>query len=278
MPDVDFPRSDVRIDSLRKLGEGREAEVFRWNDTAALKLAHQVAARPRLAAEATAMRAAEVTGVQMARLLGTVELEGRPGIIMELLDGPDQLTLLSRRPWMVWSVGRNLGRLHARLHSTTVGHDLRSLRDALRIAIGESPLVPDDVKRTALSALERLPDGDFVCHGDFHPGNVVETGDGPKVIDWANATRGDRLADLARTAVMFSGDDVGSNPPLLLRILNRFGRRIVWLGYSRTYRRLRPYRKQELDAWIPVVAAQRLTEQIPGEREHLLQLARSQRR
>lgn len=277
MANLDFTPSNVRVDSLARLGEGRGAAVFRWDGASAVKVAHQEDARSWCRAEAEAMQAAEATGVPMARLIGTVELEGRPGIIMELLDGPDQLTLLSRKPWRVWSVGCTLGRLHARLHSVPAGTSLPSLKDAVRNSIEESPLVPDDVKHIARVALDRLPDGDFVCHGDFHPGNIIETARGPRVIDWPGTTRGDRHADLARTSVLFSGTDVGAKPPLVLRVLNRAGRRIVWLGYTRTYRRLRPYRQKDVDAWIPVAAAHRLTDEIPGERERLLRIVRSSR-
>lgn len=274
MADLSFPPSDINPATLRKLGEGRQAEVFAWSEAEVIKLFRGTDARASATHEAAAMLAAEASGVPMARLLGTATADGRPGILMEPLHGPDQLTLLGRQPWRLWSVGRTLGQLHAQLHSGPLGRGLPSLKEALQASIESSSLVPDDVQRAALAALEQLPDGEFVCHGDFHPGNVIETTDGPKVIDWSNAVRGDRHADLARTKVMFAGGDVGVNPPLLIRLLNHVGRRIVWQAYMRAYRRLRPFHQADLDAWIPVVAAQRLTEQIPGEREVLLQLAR----
>ena len=274
MSELEFPHPDVRVDGLVRLGEGRAAEVFRWGDGAAVKLMRRPDSRRFVIVEAAAMQAAEATGIPMAKFIGTIEIDRRPGIVIQLADGPDQLTLLGRKPWKVWSVGCALGRLHAQLHSSPVGVELRSLKDAVSASIEASALVPEDVRSIALAALERLPDGDFVCHGDFHPGNVIETSDGPKVIDWANAVRGDRLADVARTTILFSGKDVGANPPLLLRLMNRLGRAVVWSGYSRTYRRLRPYGQAAVDAWIPVIAAQRLTDDIPGEREHLLRLVR----
>jgi thiamine kinase-like enzyme len=43
-----------------------------------------------------------------------------------------------------------------------------------------------------------------MCHGDLHPGNVIMAGDGPVIIDWFDASRGDPVADIARTSLLMS--------------------------------------------------------------------------
>ncbi|MFC2013409.1 phosphotransferase family protein [Chloroflexota bacterium] len=57
--------------------------------------------------------------------------------------------------------------------------------------------MPSRVKEVVLEALEQLPDGSAVCHGDFHPRNIIISSRGPVIIDWANATQGNPLADVA---------------------------------------------------------------------------------
>ena len=43
-----------------------------------------------------------------------------------------------------------------------------------------------------------------VCHGDFHPSNVIVDKDGRlHVIDWSHATQGNGSADAARTFLLF---------------------------------------------------------------------------
>ncbi len=42
-----------------------------------------------------------------------------------------------------------------------------------------------------------------VCHGDFHPLNVVVDGGRASVIDWTDAGLGPREADVARTILIF---------------------------------------------------------------------------
>jgi hypothetical protein len=51
-------------------------------------------------------------------------------------------------------------------------------------------------------ALELLPERagtPLLCHGDMHPSNVIVSEDGPVIVDWFDASRGDRVADVARS-------------------------------------------------------------------------------
>jgi tRNA A-37 threonylcarbamoyl transferase component Bud32 len=46
--------------------------------------------------------------------------------------------------------------------------------------------------------------GLVVMHGDLHPYNVIQTADGPVVIDWRNAEEGPPEFDIAMTAIIFA--------------------------------------------------------------------------
>ncbi|MFD1910018.1 phosphotransferase family protein [Paenibacillus rhizoplanae] len=54
-----------------------------------------------------------------------------------------------------------------------------------------------------LSRLAELPDGEKLCHGDFHPDNILMD-DKLWVIDWMTGVRGNPAADVARSVIMFS--------------------------------------------------------------------------
>jgi aminoglycoside phosphotransferase (APT) family kinase protein len=136
--------------------------------------------------------------------------------------------------------------------------------------------VPQRLAEFAVSVLKELPDGDRLCHGDFHPGNIIRTDGEPVLIDWTNVTRGDPNADLARTNLMLR---VGEPPPgssALLRALAqfgaRFGRSILLSAYLRAYRRARTPDAALVKQWQVPVAANRVVENIEGERAALLSI------
>ncbi|HLF73012.1 MAG TPA: aminoglycoside phosphotransferase family protein [Anaerolineales bacterium] len=114
-----------------------------------------------------------------------------------------------------------------------------------------------------LDSLEPLPDGDRLCHGDFHPANIILTGRGPVIIDWMDATRGHPLADVA-----------GLPESLPARLMVRSFRGIIRREYLRRYFRDQPTERKLLQAWLPILAAARLSEVIPEERGTLLSIVR----
>lgn len=257
---------------LERLGAGREAEVFAWDEGRVLRLARDPEAAGMIERERLALAAAHGAGARVPGAYERVTVDGRPGVILDRVDGADLLEWLGRRPWALRSVARTLGRQHAALHRVEAPAGLPSLRDDLGRRL-RSTLVPDDVRRRALARLDRLPDGDRLLHGDFHPANLLRTGDGCVVIDWTNGTSGDPAADVARTLLLMGGKPTG-DVPAFVRRLAPVARGIVVAGYLRAYARELPLDRDRVERWLPVWAAARLSEDIESDRELLLARAR----
>ena len=147
---------------------------------------------------------------------------------------------------------------------------------ALRLA--HDPARAAQVEREALALAAAhaagAPDGDRLCHGDFHPANVLDAADGPMVIDWTLAARGDPAADVARTRLLLLGGAVPDYAPLLARKLDRLGRRMLFGAYLHGYRRARALDLTLVRRWEHVCTVARLAEGIDAEREALLMRAR----
>ena len=269
--DLAFAPSAFAVKDLERIGEGRQAELFVWPAGGVLKLFR----KPNLAparSEADMMHLLVPVGLPMPGLLDTVMVEERPGIVMERLIGPDQLSILGRKPWTVLRVGTTLGHLHATLHAAVAPQGLRSLKPSMQTEIADSDLVPLNIKSLALGDLDRLPDGNAICHWDFHPGNVIETKAGPKIIDWPNVHCGDRLADVTRTLLILQGGALPPGAPFIVRTLTTFGRSILSRQYIKAYHRQLPFEPRKLDAWRRVSLTSRLSYGLPEEREQLLRL------
>ncbi|HKB49344.1 MAG TPA: phosphotransferase, partial [Ktedonobacterales bacterium] len=120
-----------------------------------------------------------------------------------------------------------------------------------------------------------LPGGDALCHGDYHPDNVLMTRHGLIIIDWGGASSGHPLADVARTALLLQ---VGELPTSHLnRWLLASARAFVRRAYARRYLRHRPASAKELAAWRLPIAVARLGEEIAEEKSKLLRLIEAAR-
>ena len=254
---------------LELLGAGREAEVFAWDNGRVLRLARDASDTEMIEREAIALAAAHRAGANVPGVHERVTVDGRPGVVLDRIDGVGLLEQLAARPWSVRAVARTLGAEHAALHRIQSPAALPKLHDELRHRLA-SPLVPEDVRVRALERLAALPDGDRLLHGDFHPANLLRTEHGCLVIDWTNGASGDPAADVARTILLVGGGKLADGTPVVIRVLAPIARRFLVTGYLRTYARDAPLDRALVDRWLPVWAAARLAEGIAQERDFLL--------
>ena len=254
-----------------RIGQGRTAEIFTWGEDEVLKLFRPEFSSAEVSAhEAELARMIYAAGAPSPAIGDLVEIDGRAGIIYERIDGPSLEARVTANLWRIPEVARTLAETQVAVQSCSVPA-LQPLRDLLRWKIGHAAPLSAALRARALSALERLPDGTALCHGDFHLGNVLLSRRGPLVIDWENATNGHPLADVARTLVTLRLGWVYTKSPAQHMLL-RGAITVLLAFYLHRYRQLRPAPRQELDAWMLPVAAGRLSEAIAEEQPHLLAL------
>lgn len=259
---------------LTKIAEGREAEMFEWEDGKILRLGRGDNAAEQVNWQAMTLGHAAACGIRVPHVYGRAELMGRPGLIMERVPGVDLLTVVGRKPWKVLEVAGVCARVHAEMHESAAPPEVMPLKERIRQMVKTSELVPGEVRDFVLAELVELPDGDRLLHGDFHAGNIMMNGEEPVVIDWSNVARGDPMADVARTWMMHQ---FGSLPPgtgLVLRVMAAGGRRLLVDSYIRAYRRERPLDMSLMRRWAFVRVGDRLVEGIEEERPALLRFLR----
>ena len=212
-----------------KIAEGREAEVYTWDSDAAAVLKLYRPGYCGHVAEAAALT--RLGGEVAPRLIDDFDLDGRHGLLLERLDGSDMLAMLERKPWRLLAYGRTLAEAHIRIHTVRAPTDLPDARQALATRIGIAPLRPE-LHEFARRTLDGLPTGDRLCHGDFHPGNVLVGADRVSVIDWTNATRGVPESDFARTMLLLEQADPLPGTSLVFRGLMAAGRSLFAHAYA----------------------------------------------
>jgi aminoglycoside phosphotransferase (APT) family kinase protein len=273
-------RSDARAAEAAptRLAEGREAEIFAWAEGEVLRLYRDPQAHDRADREMAALAAVRSALPHVPAPHGRMDWRGRPGILMQRLDGHGVLSEIQRRPWRVWALARLCGRVHADLNRVRAPAQLPGLREVLRARIEATEAIPLELRRAALDELGSLPDGDALCHGDFQPDNVLLCRTGPVVIDWSNAACGDPCGDFARTALMMQLGSLAPGSPPLIRWGSGIGRGFFTRAYLAGYRETTRYEDGAVSRWKLVRAVERLADGIPEERASLLRAAERLRR
>ncbi len=253
------------------LGRGRQAEIYAWGEGEVVKLFYASFSAGSIEHEYRVTRLVWKAGLPVPAVKELIEIDGRTGIVYERIEGTSLLGQLRSHPWKLTRIARLLAELHAEIHRHALDDPgIPSLKDVLQNRIERAKQLEGPLRERALETLRRLPDGNGLCHGDFHPDNIILTASGPIVIDWPAVKRGDPFADAAMTSLLLRA---GSPPEgSVQKALANTVRLIVHQVYMQTYLRLRNASAGEVMKWMLPVAAARLGENIPGESAALLRM------
>ncbi len=188
-----------------KIGEGVFADVHAWGAGQVVKLSKPGLPHWLLQHEARMTRAVFAAGGPAPEVLGEVTLGGRFGIVLPRFDGPTLRQALHTGAITPEQAGAILATLCLAVHETPPPPAALSLRQAMdaRLRFAGSAL-PERIISGVLARIEHVGAGDVLCHSDLHPGNVIMTAQGPKLIDWLGAARAPAAYEIAQCHVLIS--------------------------------------------------------------------------
>lgn len=244
--------------------------MYKWHDGCVLKLFRADWARTDVEHEARAASVVADAGLA-PKVYDVIQSGERVGIVYERVYGTTMLHALAREPWSVLRHARLLAELHVQMHRC-VGQALPSQRARLEQRVRNAPSVREAVREIALRTIASLPDDNKLCHGDFHPDNVMLSQRGPVIIDWSDVTCGNPFADVARTSLLLQVGEAPPNATLFMRSLIALLRRVFHRTYLRQYARAQPSARTQINRWLLPLAVARLDENILDERAKLMPL------
>ncbi len=264
----------------KRLGVGANAEVYEYGEGKVIKLFFNRELAGGIHNELKNTMAVWKLGLPVPRPYEIVEMDDRPGLVMEQIKGGplvarmfgehhlDQMRLLARV----------LHQIQSAPGDAVSASGLRPIKGYLAWQAYNQTELTWVERRLVVHALADLPDGNCVCHGDFHMLNVMMNGETPVVIDWQGANTGDRCYDvmqlflLLRYAVIPAG-------MLPQEAINGFyaTREAMERTFMEEYHALMGVTQEEIEAWFLPCAASRLSTSVLPE-EHDAVLAELQRR
>jgi uncharacterized protein (TIGR02172 family) len=252
------------------IGEGNTAEVYAWGEKEILKLFRQNFYIEGIEREYRTSKEIERLGIPVPKAGIMIELEGRNGITYERIIGSSMLSQIMKKPFTGGKFAKDLAELHYQIHKCK-GEGLPNYKEVLEWNIRHAELLTDIEKFAILNQLEQLPEGEALCHGDFHPGNIMTKEEKSYVLDWMTAAVGNPCADVARTVLLIKDAALPEGMPRMVGyIIERVRRRLAKI-YLKKYLHLSGIKLEEINRWrVPIMAA-RLLEWVPeAEKNNLL--------
>jgi aminoglycoside phosphotransferase (APT) family kinase protein len=199
----------------RLLGEvvarGSRSSVHSYGRGAVVKV--PVASTPEdwIRYEARYAEAARAAGAPAPRLLGIEQIAGRAASVWERVGERSMWQHVVDRPDRSAELGRQLADVQRALFALVPSVTLPRQRDRLVSKIRRAATTVDASLARALEFLPAQASTLRLCHGDLHPSNIILGRDGPVIVDWFDASRGDPIADVARSSLTLMSD--GADPP-----------------------------------------------------------------
>ena len=257
------------------IGQGRTAEIFEWGEDKILKLFRPGISKALSEAEYKASFEISKKINSSPKVYDFVKIDSRDGIIYERINGTTMLKILSTKPWKLSKEAHRLAQLHKSIQQE-VDFELPKYTDRLKLSISEVDLLSDDLKEKLYKYIDTLPDDNILCHGDFHPDNILITKDKAIIIDWMTAAKGNPLADVARTSIMLKFGDVPGKSPIEKNLIDLF-RKKLYLEYIKEYINISKVNINQIKKWELPIAAARLIEWLPeSEKRNLLSFVTSE--
>jgi aminoglycoside phosphotransferase (APT) family kinase protein len=252
--------------SLKPLGDvvarGSRSVVHAYGRGAVVKVPKPTTPASWIRAEAAYVEAVRAVGAPAPRLLGMEEVFGRPASIWERVDGPLLWQEVVDDPARSADVGRRLADVQLALFELIPPVTLPSQRDRLVSKIRWSVANVDASLARALELLPERTGTPRLCHGDLHPSNVIMSDDGPVLVDWFDACRGEPVADVARSSLTLLAD--GASTPSHLPGSDRGTLAVLTRAYLGRLQESLDIPPKLLSRWQAINAAARLAEGMPS--------------
>jgi aminoglycoside phosphotransferase (APT) family kinase protein len=242
------------------IARGNTSDIWPWTETTVVKVLRPEIPAHWAAVEADIVARVHAAGLPVPDTEGVTEVQGRTGIVLERVEGQSMWERMKSNPYEIADLVRVMVELQVRLHETEVP-GLPDLVRRLGSKIDEAVQISADERSRAQQMLVGLPAGTSLCHGDFHPANVVLTAAGPVILDWFDAASGHAVADHVRSSLLMRPPEEnswlrGASRELLDTVHDAYISRLVDVGL--------------IDAgafapWEAVLAVARLSEPVPSD-------------
>ncbi|KAB2451771.1 aminoglycoside phosphotransferase family protein [Bacillus sp. CH126_4D] len=232
------------------IAKGNTAEIYLY-DTKVVKLFNEYLPDTESMNEAKKQKYAYSCGLSVPNVFEVTKIKNRQAIIMEYVKGDSIGNLL-------------LNNLNEAEHYINICVNEQKKIHAIRVNTDEMEAMGERLERqiTTVHKLNKKQKGDILnklhsikfesrlCHGDFHPFNLILSEKNVNIIDWVDASSGDIRADVFRTYLLYAQSYIE-----------------LAEMYLQIYCSNTDLTRDEIFQWAPIMIAARFSEKVSPQNE-----------
>jgi hypothetical protein len=188
---------------------------------------------------------------------------------VEKICGDSMLAFIKNYPLRLLQEAFLLAQLHLETSKTKVNLPLHSAKERAKFLVHKSTLLSTEMKGFIDSFIDELPEGEAICHGDFHPGNILKSNGENYIIDWFGAYQGDILSDVAHSYLVMKNVPVIPGLSKAQHMFMKIAGNLLANQYLGAFYRIHRFNWSEFSKWLVVKAAERSFYGLPSEKTAL---------
>lgn len=235
---------------------GNTAKIFLYKNKI-IKLFNDYLPDTESVYEANKQSFAYSCGLSVPNVLDVTKINGKQAIIMEYVEGKTLGELLSENKEKLGYYMDLFVDSQRKIHLVKAD-SLEPMSEKLHRQIQSAHILDQRYKSHLLKKQDEMTFEKRLCHGDFHPFNLIISGNDVTIIDWVDSSAGDVRADVYRTYLLYSQFSMYLADMYLLLYCEKSG-----------------CSKDEIFQWAPIIAGARLSEGGTSEQaEQLLRIVK----
>lgn len=253
------------INRLSLIAKGGEADVYDIGDGKVLRVLRNQNGRS-FGTEKELFPLLGKHHISVPTVYEYIETDDMIAITMQKISGISMLDQLRHHPFQIIHGIEKFAGMHAHLLNIHSGGKLYSIHDIVSRLTLQASFLDQKLIDFVWKLLKELPVSDCLCHGDFHPGNILIQDNTCYIIDWGAAYCGNYVSDIAHTYLLMT------NVPMIPG-QNRMQHAIIsGIGHfmSKTYLKqilkLKEFSLSDFSKWTVIMALKRVCYGMPSEK------------
>ncbi|MED2793267.1 aminoglycoside phosphotransferase family protein [Bacillus wiedmannii] len=232
------------------IAKGNTAEIYLY-DTKIVKLFKEYLPNTESMNEAKKQKYAYSCGLSVPNVFEVTKIKNRQAIIMEYVKGDSIGDLLLNNLNGAEYYINICVNAQKKIHAIRVNTDeMEAMGERLERQIKSVHKLDEKQKESILNKLNSIKFEPRLCHGDFHPFNLILSEKNVSIIDWVDACSGDIRADVFRTYLLYAQSHIE-----------------LAEMYLQIYCRNTDLTRDEIFQWAPIMIAARFSEKVSPQNE-----------
>jgi len=217
----------------RLIGTGRTSDVFEYNEYV-LKLYKENMDIGLVEREYYFSKFVYDNGISTPKPKAIVSEQNKNGIIFQKINGQLLLKIVIDNPLRFKHMIIKLVELQLNIHNIELENNEYTFKKYLIKAVENNSQLENSDKTFIQEYIKKLPEGSNLCHGDFHPENILFDNKDYYIIDWMTAMQGNIADDVARTEMIIKNAEISGNiPSIIKKLMTLFQKKIITNIYKR---------------------------------------------